>query len=115
MATLLEPLPKSQLEQTDSMIHELGFYAHHYGYMRLCVTVPCFARDPLQSLVKDVYPYVAAYFDESDWRAIEQSIRYAILDAWERRDPVVWEKYFPNLRKAPSNKQFIATLAMRFK
>jgi hypothetical protein len=50
-----------------------------------------------------------------DWRAVEFAIRKTILSAWENRDPEKWEVYFPGITKAPTNKQFVATLAQRIK
>ena len=85
------------------------------GYHQLCVAITLFAKDITQPLCGELYPAVAKALGYVDWRAIEYSIRRVILAAWERRDPEVWEEYFPGAHKAPSNKQFIATLAMRIK
>ena len=102
-------------EQTIAMLHELALPIHRRGYKQLCIGIPRFALDDTQSLSKDLYPYLAEYFNYSDWHAVESSIRDVILDAWEHRNPDVWEKYFPNQTKVPSNKQFIATLAERLR
>ena len=58
---------------------------------------------------------VAKELGYPDWRAVEFAIRRAILWAWEHRDDALWETYFPGLTKAPTNKQFIAALALRIK
>ena len=100
-------------DHTRVILHELGVPVHRNGYRQLGVAIPCFALDDTQSLSKELYPYVAARFGHTDWRCVEHAIRLVILDAWDRRDPEVWEQYFPNCRKPPSNKQFIATLAER--
>lgn len=105
----------SRQEQTADMLHELGFPSHRLGYKQLCTAIPRFSTDDTQSLTKDLYPYLAKHYAYLDWRAPESAIRDVIVAVWEERDPVVWEKYFPNLKKAPSNKQFIATLAERLK
>lgn len=108
-------MPEDQIHElcdsTILMLHELRIRIHRVGYKQLTIAVPRFALDDTQSLTKELYPYVATYFGYPDWRSVERSIRFAILDAWEHRDPDVWEKYFPNQKKPPSNKQFIATLA----
>lgn len=85
------------------------------GYRQLCVAIPIFAKDITQTMCNELYPAVAKAIGYYDWRSIEFSIRRAIVAAWERRDPDVWEEYFPGFTKVPTNKQFIATLAMRIK
>ena len=92
-------------------LHELGIPVHRVGYKHLCIAIPHFAEDDMQSLTKELYPYIAESLGSSDWHTIEHSIRVVILDAWERRDSEIWENYFPNSRRSPSNKLFIATLA----
>lgn len=98
-------------EQTAKLLHELGIPCHRVGYMQLCMAIPLFAQDERQSLSKDIYPLIASYWGYTDWRTIEHAIRIVILFSWLHRDPAVWDHYFPNLDKAPSNKLFIATLA----
>lgn len=85
------------------------------GYRQLCVAIYLFSKDPTQPMCNELYPAVAKSLGYYDWRAIEYSIRRVILTAWKHQDPDVWNAYFPGIHKAPSNKQFIATLAMRIK
>lgn len=92
---------------------ELGIPVHRVGYKQLCIAIPAYAEDDAQTLSKELFPYVASQLGYCDWRAVEHSIRDSIVYAWKRRDPAVWAKYFPNCRKAPSNKMFIATVAAR--
>lgn len=99
--------------QTKQMLHELGFPCHRIGYYQLLLAIPKYSLDCRQSLSKEVYTYVADYWGYSDWRAVEHAIRIVILQTWLSRDPRAWDRYFPGLRKAPSNKLFIATLAER--
>lgn len=96
---------------TISMIHELNISVHRLGYKYLTLAIPCYSIDDTQSLTKEIYPFVAHCFGCPDWHSIERSIRSVILAAWEHRDPEAWEQYFPNQKKPPSNKLFIATLA----
>lgn len=100
-------------EQAKEMLHELRLPVHRLGYKQLCIGIPRFALDDTQSLSKELYPYLAARFGSSDWRTAESAIRDVILSAWANRDPAVWDTYFSDLAKAPSNKQFIAALAER--
>lgn len=102
-------------EITSRILPELRFGIHRLGYKQLLLLIPCYALDSNQSLSKELYPYAADYFGYASWQPVEHAVRVAILDAWERRDPEVWEKYFPGMKKPPSNKQFIATLAERLK
>ena len=90
---------------------ELGIPLHRVGYKQLCIAIPAFAANDTQTLSKELYPLVAAKLGYGDWRAVEHSIRDAIVYAWKRRDPAAWAKYFPSRRKPPSNKLFIATVA----
>ena len=98
-----------------SILLELGIPVHRVGYKQLCVAIPAYAEDDAQTLSKELFPYVAAKLGYCDWRAVEHSIREAIVYAWKRRDPAVWSRYFTNCRKAPSNKLFIATIASRIR
>lgn len=102
-------------EDTCRMLHELQVGVHRNGYRQLVIIIPRFALDESQSLTKEVYPYAADYFGYTSWQPVEHAVRIAILDAWKRCDPAVWEQYFPGMKKPPSNKQFIATLAERLK
>ena len=100
-------------EDTIAMLHRLGICVYRQGYKALTIAVPCYARDNGQSLSKEVYPHVAACLGCGEWHAVERAVRLVILDGWERRNPAVWEEYFPNQKKAPSNKHFLAVLAER--
>ena len=95
------------------MLRELGFPCHRTGYHQLLLAIPKYALDCRQSMTKDVYSYVADYWGYSDWRAVEHAIRIVVVQSWESRDSHVWDHYFPGLKKVPSNKLFIATLAER--
>ncbi len=97
-------------DATRKILLELGIPVHQDGYIQLCIGIPHFALDPRQSLSKELYPYIAAQFGGVSPEDVESSTRRAIKNAWNRRDPDVWEKYFPRLHKAPSNLVFIATV-----
>lgn len=109
--TTIKQLPETAEERTIRMLRELGFAVHRNGYLQLTVAIPYFLQDPTQGLYKELYPYVAKRLGYTDCRAIERSIRSAIYDAWARSDPEVWIQYFPDLKRPPSNKLFIATLS----
>ena len=99
--------------QVQVMLHALGIAVHRRGYQQLCIGIPLYARDVTQSLTKELYPTIARELGYPDWRSVERAIRSAICDAWGNSRSAVWAVYFPDARKPPSNKEFIATLAER--
>ena len=107
-------IPATQVrEDAKALLWELSIPVNQLGYRELCVAIPCFRENPIQSFSGDLYPHVAQKLGISDWRAVENGIRRAIRKGWEKRDPEVWERYFPGQKEAPSNSLFIATLAER--
>lgn len=102
-------------EQTKAMLRELSIAVHRDGYAQLSVGIPRYAQDSTQGICKELYPYIAGELGYADWHSVERSIRFEILDAWNRRNHDIWEKYFPNNQRVPTNKVFIATLADRLK
>jgi len=115
MVTTFEDQIFALREVTSRILHVLRFGVHRLGYKQLLLLIPCYALDNTQSLSKELYPYAADYFGYSSWQPVEHAVRVAILDAWERRDPEVWDTFFPGMKKPPSNKQFIATIAEQIK
>lgn len=102
-------------EITYRILQELRLGVHRIGYKHLLLLIPCYVLDSSQSLSKELYPYAARHFGYGSWQPVEHAVRIAILDAWARRDPAVWEEYFPGMTKVPSNKQFIAAIGERIK
>lgn len=104
--------PGGQDPQEKAAVHlkKLGV-AYREGYDMLRIGIPLFAQDPRQRMVKDLYPAIAAVYREIGAGSVESSIRTGIEKAWEHRDPTVWAEYFPDAKKAPSNKVFISRLA----
>ncbi|MBQ8881654.1 MAG: hypothetical protein IJ030_05740 [Oscillospiraceae bacterium] len=98
-------------EQAAIHLHILNFHTHLDGYRQLCVGIPIFAKNPGQLLSKELYPAIAAALGLTDPRTVEHSIRKSIADAWRRRDPAVWGKYFPPSRNPPTNKAFLSAIA----
>ena len=90
MTTTAEDWIRVLRDPTRQHLHDLGISTHRIGYKYLTVVIPCYTMDPGQSLTKEVYPYVASYFGCADWHSVERSIRSAIQDAWERREPEIW-------------------------
>lgn len=87
----------------------LGLSPKHRGYHYLREAIVVMARDPGQSVTKELYPEVARLC-QSQPHHVERSIRSALSSAWERRDEAQWEPYF-HLNRCPSNAVFISRLA----
>ena len=89
----------------------LGCPVHRIGFRQLCVAIPLYAKGEVSAVCKDLYPLLARTMGSSDWRAVERSIRCEILDGWKNGDPKMWDRFFPGRSKAPTNKEFICTMA----
>ena len=110
MTAITSPSPAAQDLRARKMLLDLGFQPHLLGFRQLCIAIDRFALGDIQSMSKELYPFVAVESDTT-LTSVEHSVRYAITDAWSRRDPQAWARYFPDPDHAPSNKEFIATLA----
>ena len=93
----------SMEEQTASIIGELGIPVHLIGSSLLCAAVPYYRADVTRSLSKEVYPHASERLGCGSVQAVEQAIRAVIQAAFTSGDRDVWERYFPGIRKAPSN------------
>ena len=104
--------PHNNDTQTISSAHLqiLGISAHSEGGKQLRVGIPLFAQDPRQKLKYQLYPAIAEICDTTD-NGVERMIRRTIEDAWKVRNQDIWQEYFPKLKRYPSNKVFISTLA----
>lgn len=85
-----------------------------YGYLRQAVLM--MAKDPRQSITKELYPAVAVSCGGTAAQ-VERSVRSAIQAAWDNRDEQVWRLYFQagsdGLIQRPTNAAFITCLADR--
>lgn len=116
LTTLLQqardPLRKPDVrEQVRGFLQDLRVSSHLDGYKQLTVALPLFVADPHQGLSKELYPAVAEILGSGDWRTVERSIRTAIRNAWNNRDPAVWARYFPENTDCPNTKRFLCRLA----
>ena len=107
--------PPDLRAQTVLHLHILGFSTHRVGYNQLCEAIPLYYQDRDQSLNYVFYPKIASLCNSSSGSAVERSIRNLIEEAWKRRDPVIWLKYFPYETQCPSNKVFFDRLANHLK
>ena len=94
-----------------ALLHKLGYPAHRLGYTYLLIAVPRYAQGDIQSLSKELYPYIEDLFGYSNWHPIENAIRSATDNAWANGPKEAWQSLFPCCQKAPTNKHLIATLS----
>ena len=92
------------------LLLDLNISTKHNGFSYLREAVLLMAKDPSQSVTKVLYPEVARLCD-CHKENVERSIRTALDKAWEKRDPEIWQKYFPHAHQRPSNAVFISRLA----
>ena len=115
MDILNTTVPADRDLQVSTLLHLLNFHTHLDGYRQLCLGIPLFLETPGMLMMKELYPAISRRLEGSDPRAVEHSIRKSIADAWLRRDPAVWNKYFPPKTTPPTNKEFISSLAEHLK
>ena len=105
------PDPKTHISST---LLRLGIPTKLRGYSYLREGIVLMAKDPAQSITKELYPSIAALFGATAIQ-VERSIRSAIQTAWEHHDPQIWQLYFPadetGLIPRPTNASMITRLA----
>ena len=93
-------------------IVQLRFYKG-YGYIVSAMRIIFVEPDCLQHVTKELYPEIAKQY-QTDWRAVERSVRSALLRSWERESEKfqklfgLWEKEPPSVAK------FLSILYMYF-
>lgn len=99
---------------TSDLLLDLGMPTNLKGYKNLREAIPLMAKDPGQSLTKELYPAVGKLCDSSA-KQVERDIRNAISSAWQQRDEQVWRRYFHPGKDGgipkPTNGAFISRLA----
>lgn len=107
-------LKPAELADPRSRISELllsfGISTKHNGFDYLKEAVFLMMQDPGQPVTKVLYPAVAAVCRCASGH-VERSIRSALDAAWNHRDTGIWQKYFPDADRRPSNAAFITRLA----
>lgn len=102
--------------QVSNMLLSLHFSTKLRGYGYLREAVLLMAKNPGQSITKELYPAVAGHFHVSSMQ-VERSIRSALQQAWQRREGTAWQLYFPagkmGCPERPSNGALICCLADR--
>lgn len=96
------------------LLVKLGFDPELDGYVYLVYMIPRYARDRQRKLSGDLYAEVATVYNTSEGN-VETAVRYAIEKSWGHGDAELWAACFPNGKRHPANKQFIAVMAQRVK
>jgi len=107
---------KAPASKTDSVSYitdvllSMGFSTKHNGFAYLREAILLMAKDPTLSVTKVLYPAVARMCN-CHKENVERSMRTALDCAWERGNPALWNRYFPNAVQRPSNAVFISRIA----
>ena len=88
----------------------LGINPKLKGYRCVALAILFYAANP-NLMMKQINPDVAGICGLPDGNCVERNIRSALGSAWERRDPEIWNCYFPVHEKCPTNKEFITCIA----
>lgn len=120
IADLSEKLQPPLMTQPDprtyvsNLLLSLGIPTKRDGYRYLREAIPLMAKNPMQSITKELYPAVAVLC-RCEGGNVERSIRSAITAAWEHRDDRIWQLYFrpgaDGVIPRPTNSAFISRLA----
>lgn len=88
----------------------LSISPKHNGYAYLTEAILLLAEAPGQSVTKELYPAVARICGCGSSH-VERSVRNALEVAWKHGDPAVWQRYFPDAVRRPSNAVFLSRMA----
>ena len=108
------------VSEVTSMMHQIGIPAHVKGYQYIREAILRVVEDVslLGAVTKELYPSIAKKFDSAPSR-VERGIRHAIELAWERGQKDTLKRIFGysmNIeRQKPTNSEFIALLADKFR
>ena len=97
--------------QAKFLLHTLNFPTHRVGYRQLCKAIVMYYKDRDQCLDTVLYAELARMFQKSSGQTVERAMRSVIEQAWQKRESLVWQKYFPYDRSVPSNKVFLDVMA----
>src|SRR5665811_2571484 len=106
-------------DRTTTM-HQIGIPAHVKGYQYIREAILMVVEDVslLGAITKELYPGIAKKYDTAASR-VESGIRHAIELAWERGQKDTLKRIFGysmNIeRQKPTNSQFMAVLADKFR
>ena len=108
------------VSEVTNVMHKIGIPAHVKGYQYIREAILMVVEDVslLGAVTKELYPDIAKKFDTASSR-VERGIRHAIELAWERGHTDTLKQIFGysmNVsRQKPTNSEFIALLADKFR
>ena len=103
----------SILDQTTSLMHEIGIAPHlkGYDYIREAIVICIIDIEKLDGITKMLYPMIAKKYNTTASR-VERAIRHAIETAWIRGNTKRIDELFgytvSDDRGKPTNSEFIA-------
>jgi len=106
--------------EVTNVMHKIGIPAHVKGYQYIREAILMVVEDVslLGAVTKELYPGIAKKYDTAASR-VERGIRHAIELAWERGQKDTLKQIFGysmNIeRQKPTNSEFIAVLADKFR
>ena len=106
--------------EVTNVMHKIGIPAHVKGYQYIREAILMVVEDVslLGAVTKELYPGIAKKYDTASSR-VERGIRHAIELAWERGHTDTLKQIFGysmNVdRQKPTNSEFIALLADKFR
>lgn len=101
--------PIDPVSYVTELLLSLNFSTKHNGFFYLREGILLMSKDPAQSVTKILYPTVAHTF-ACQKENVERSIRTAMEYAWDKGDPALWQKYFPDAQLRPTNAVFISRI-----
>ena len=108
------------VSEVTTMMHQIGIPAHVKGYQYIRDAILMVVEDVslLGAVTKELYPGIAKKYNTASSR-VERGIRHAIELAWERGHTDTLKRIFGysmNIeRQKPTNSEFIALLADKFR
>ena len=84
---------EERFSRISGLLLRMGFTAKLRGYSYLRDAVLQYALDPNQSIIKELYPRVAAIYGVTA-EDVEHSIRSAVIDAWTHKNGELWNLSF---------------------
>jgi len=107
-------------EQVTNLLHEIGVPANIRGYrcLRTAILITVENLDLLQFVTKELYPSIAVALNTTP-SSVERAIRHAIGLVWDHGNIQALDKLFgysvETRKKKPSNSEFIALIADKFR
>jgi len=119
-ATAITNDNKSYEMMLSNYLHQLGIPAHikGYEYIKKAIELAMQNASILRSMTKELYPDIAKCYGTTPSR-VERAIRHAIETAWNRGSIELQDDLFgttiSNMKGKPTNGEFIAMIAEKFR